>query len=101
VIRTAINQRISTWRRHRHRDDGSNTVAWPEGSRLDPHLVELIRRLPQRQREVLALRVLLDFSTEQTADTLGMKQGTVKTQLYRALKSLRLQLATHEAKEAV
>jgi DNA-directed RNA polymerase specialized sigma24 family protein len=101
VIRTAINQRISTWRRHRHGDDGSYTATWPQGSRLDPHLVELIRRLPQRQREVLALRVLLDFSTEQTADTLGMKQGTVKTQLHRALKSLRLQLGSHEAKEVL
>lgn len=101
VIRTAINHRISMWRRHRRRDHGSTTPTWPEGSRLDPHLVELIRQLPRGQREVLALRVLLDFSTEQTADALGMKQGTVKTQLHRALKSLRLQLATHETKEVL
>ncbi len=101
VIRTAINHRISMWRRHRSRDQGSTTPTWPEGTRLDPHLVELIRQLPRGQREVLALRVLLDFSTEQTADALGLKQGTVKTQLHRALKSLRLELASHETKEVL
>lgn len=101
VIRTAINHRISMWRRHRPSVHGSPTSISPERSELDPHLLELIRQLPPRQREVLALRVLLDFSTEQTAATLGMKQGTVKTQLHRALKSLRLQLTTHEAKEAL
>lgn len=98
VIRTALNHRISMWRRHRPGDVEPMTTMNPEAP-LDPGLLKLIRQLPKGQREVLALRILLDFTTEQTADTLGVRQGTVKTQLHRALNSLRLQLATHEVKE--
>ena len=98
VIRTALNHRISMWRRHRPRDLEPVRVVGPETA-LDPGLLELIRRLPKGQREVLALRILLDFSTDQTAEALGVKRGTVKTQLHRALHSLRLQLATHEVQE--
>lgn len=99
VIRTAINHRISMWRRH-----GPKTPEVPQSTSLqteglDPALLQLIRELPKGQREVLALRVLLDFSTEQTAEVLGVKQGTVKKQLHRALQALRLHLVTHEAKE--
>jgi RNA polymerase sigma-70 factor (ECF subfamily) len=61
--------------------------------------MRLIRDLPKGQREVLALRVLLDFTTEQTAEALGVKQGTVKKQLHRALQELRGRLMTMEAEE--
>jgi RNA polymerase sigma factor (sigma-70 family) len=99
VIRTAINTRISMWRRQRripeepiissvHNDDG-----------LDPVLLELIRGLPKGQREVLAMRVLLRLSTEETAEILGVKQGTVKTQLHRALLKLRAHLTDPELEE--
>ena len=98
VIRAALNHRISMWRRHGPRHVEPMTAMNPE-TPLDPGLLKLIRQLPKGQREVLALRILLDFSTEQTADALGVRQGTVKTQLHRALSSLRLQLATHEVKE--
>lgn len=98
VIRTALHHRISVWRRHRPRHVSSNPVV-DRHAALDPSLLKLIRQLPKGQREVLALRVLLDFSTEQTADALGVKQGTVKTQLHRALNSLRLQLRSHEVEE--
>jgi len=96
VIRAAINQRISTWRRHRRVVADSGAISPMDDAALDPALVQLIRQLPKGQREVLALRVLLDFSTEQTAEALGVKQGTVKKQLHRALHALRLHLVTHE-----
>jgi RNA polymerase sigma-70 factor (ECF subfamily) len=99
VIRTAINHRISMWRRQRRKPMEVKDATHPQAERLDPALIRLIRELPKGQREVLALRVLLDFSTEQTAQALGVKQGTVKKQLHRALQSLRLHLVTHEAKE--
>ncbi len=98
VIRAALNHRISMWRRNYPRHLERTAVVHPE-TELDPGLLELIRQLPKGQREVLALRVLLDFSTEQTASALGLRQGTVKTQLHRALNSLRAQLSTHEVKE--
>lgn len=94
VIRTAINHRISTWRRHRHDRTLARPMVASAPDPLDPHLIRLMRELPKGQREVLALRVLLDFSTEQTAEALHLKQGTVKKQLHRALQALRLRLTT-------
>jgi RNA polymerase sigma factor (sigma-70 family) len=98
VIRTAINHRISAWRRWRRQPPPPPNSSSESGG-LDPGLVRLIRNLPEGQREVLALRVLLDFSTEQTAQALGVKQGTVKTQLHRALKQLRANLIKAAAEE--
>jgi DNA-directed RNA polymerase specialized sigma24 family protein len=99
VIRTAINHRISVWRRHLREQPSVSATVPPGPDPLDPSLMRLIRQLPKGQREVLALRVLLDFSTQQTAEALGLKQGTVKKQLHRALKALRMRLITPDAEE--
>ncbi len=55
-------------------------------------IVEALRDLPSRQREVVALRYLLDCTTEQTAQTLGIAPGSVKSHLHRALHRLEHQL---------
>jgi RNA polymerase sigma-70 factor (ECF subfamily) len=52
----------------------------------DDH-VEVARALaalPRREREVAVLRYLLGFDTEETADALGVGEGTVKSSLSRA-----------------
>lgn len=51
--------------------------------------MERIRSLPERQREVVLLRIFEDMSVEDTARTLGCRPGTVKAQLNRALGRLR------------
>jgi RNA polymerase sigma-70 factor (sigma-E family) len=56
-------------------------------------MVQAIRRLPARQREVLVLRFLLDLSVEQTARVLGTSHGTVKSHTSRALNQMRELLA--------
>lgn len=100
VIRTAMNHRISLLRRDRSvPSDTSGNEQSPRSESLDPALIEMIQRLPKGQREVLALRILLDFNTQETAETLGVNQGTVKKQLHRALRGLRSNLSTQEAKE--
>ena len=100
VIRAAINQRVSMWRRHRGEVLGPvEGGAAPPDEGVDPKLLQLIRRLPKGQREVLALRILFDYSTEQTADALGIKHGTVKKQLHRALQTLRGELECFDALE--
>ena len=58
----------------------------------DPRILEAVRALPSRQREVVALRVVLGLSAEQTATTLGIDPGTVGTHLCRALIALRRSL---------
>lgn len=44
--------------------------------------------LSTRQRECVVLRYLLDCSTEETADALGVSTGTVKTHLHRGLAAM-------------
>jgi RNA polymerase sigma-70 factor (ECF subfamily) len=46
---------------------------------------QMIEALPLDQRTVVVLRYYLGFSTEDTAEALGVKQGTVKSRLSRAL----------------
>jgi RNA polymerase sigma-70 factor (sigma-E family) len=52
------------------------------------HVVEALRTLAPRQREVIVLRYWLDLSEEQIAGTLGISRGTVKSTASRALDLL-------------
>jgi RNA polymerase sigma-70 factor (sigma-E family) len=47
-----------------------------------------IRALPERQREALVLRFYLDMSEEETARTMGISRGTVKSATHRAVAAL-------------
>ncbi|WP_194927243.1 SigE family RNA polymerase sigma factor [Catenulispora pinisilvae] len=62
-------------------DDGSVAV-----------LTEALARLPDRARAVVVLRFWDDYSVAQTADALGISQGTVKSQTARALALLRTRI---------
>ena len=53
------------------------------------HVLDALRTLPHRQREVLALRYYLDLSEAQIADTLGISRGAVKSHASRGAASLR------------
>ena len=47
-----------------------------------------LRRLPPRQREAVVLRYYLDLSVEETARTMGVSPGTVKSATHRALAAI-------------
>lgn len=102
VVRTALNSFVSGWRVwHREMRTLSDVVAVPdEGRSIDPFLLRQLWRLPRRQREVVALRVLLDLDTRETAKALGLAEGTVGVHLKRALDALRLALAGSDYEEA-
>jgi RNA polymerase sigma factor (sigma-70 family) len=103
VVRTALNYFISGWRIWRREAPASPTdvVAVPDEARsLDPFLLRQLWRLPQRQRQVVALRILADLDGRQTAEALGMAEGTVGAHLSRALASLRLGLRGTDYEEA-
>jgi RNA polymerase sigma factor (sigma-70 family) len=51
-------------------------------------LVDAFRALPRRQREVLALRYFLDLSVADTAATLRISEGTVRSTASRGLATL-------------
>ena len=55
-------------------------------------LLDALRQLPARQREVVALRHLMGLSTAETARELSISEGTVKAHLHRGLAALRLDL---------
>lgn len=52
-------------------------------------LVRALQQLPTRERECVVLRHYLDLSEQQTADTLGVSLGTVKSSTSRGLAGLR------------
>ena len=95
VVRTALNFGVSWWRRRRREvpladHDAATPAATGDG--VDPALIAALRRLPARQREVLALRIFLDLDTETTAKVIGIAPGTVMTHLSRAIAALRRDL---------
>jgi RNA polymerase sigma-70 factor, ECF subfamily len=51
-------------------------------------IVDALQRLPQPQRQVIALHYLLDMPVHDVAATLGAPEGTVKARLSRARTTL-------------
>ena len=52
-------------------------------------VLDALRALPDRQREVIALRYYLDLSEAQIAEALGISRGAVKSHASRGAASLR------------
>jgi RNA polymerase sigma factor (sigma-70 family) len=108
VIRTALNVNVSRWRRRRREVAVPNlgTVAdMPStcpasDSPVDPQIMAALLRLPERQRQVVALRLFLDLDTDRTAEVLGVAPSTVKAHLARALAVLRTDLAAIREQES-
>ena len=99
VANEARNRRRSAGRRERlvlravdevHPGDA---VPSPEAALLaredQERLLTAVERLPDGHRDVIACRYFLDLSEEETAAALGLRRGTVKSRLARALARLR------------
>lgn len=104
IVRTALNTRISWWRRRRREValDGDLQIAATGDSHpgFDTALIAMLRQLPLRQREVIVFRVFLDLDTKTTAKVLGIAPGTVTAHLSRAVTTLRDQLIIVNSPEA-
>jgi RNA polymerase sigma factor (sigma-70 family) len=104
VVQTALNAGMSWWRRRgRELPLAGHDAATPRrpGAGLDSALLGALRRVPDRQREVVVLRVFLDLDVETTAAQLGIAPGTVRAHLARAVASLRTELTHTDPTEAV
>ena len=68
----------------------------PEGAALARDdaetLTAALDRLPERDRLVIAYRYLFEMTEAETADALGVRPGTVKSRLSRAMVRLRTEL---------
>ena len=60
-------------------------------------MAKLLHNLPERQREVLILRVVVGMSAEETAEAVGSTPGAVRVAQHRALSRLRNLLTARTA----
>jgi len=87
---------LSVVRRHADREapldpaHGADHAAHDHARRAT--VLDALRRLPRRQREVLALRYYLDLSEAEIADLLGISRGAVKSHASRGAAALRATL---------
>ncbi|HSE70049.1 MAG TPA: SigE family RNA polymerase sigma factor [Nocardioidaceae bacterium] len=97
-LRQTVVNRSRSVLRHRAVQERHVPAAFPDQPGADEDAVaserravvlDALRELPDRQREVLALRYYLDLSEAQIADTLGISRGAVKSHASRGVSALR------------
>jgi RNA polymerase sigma factor (sigma-70 family) len=106
AYRVGLNWATSRWRKLRREQavNGDQHLNHPGHPVVDPPDAEALaalaalRQLPTPNRAVVVCRVLLDLSTTQTAELLGVSEGTVKSRLSRSLAGLRAALAQEDAR---
>ena len=101
TVRTALNYDSSMWRiRRRELPDPPDAGVTLDDEDFDPNLLEHLWGLPKRQREVVALRILLDLSERESGRILRISPKTVSVHLHRALGDLRAVLAKNREGES-
>lgn len=109
--KTLINLCRDQWRRQSRRPEeasfGESAAAEDHAGSFSDELAErealeqALDALPKAQREILVLRFFFDLSVTQTAELLGVPEGTVKSATHRGLQQLRELLSPpHEEVEA-
>lgn len=78
--------------------DLADVVSFAEAVDRRHVLVRALRQLPDVQREVLVFRYLLDATVAETAASLAIAEGTVKSAASRGLEQLRMLLSAEEKK---
>jgi len=70
---------------------GEQTVVAPPRDNSDAQLLwQAVQKLPRAAQAVIYLRYFLELSEAETAETLDIAPGTVKSRAHRSLKKLRL-----------
>ncbi|MEO8423265.1 MAG: sigma-70 family RNA polymerase sigma factor [Actinomycetota bacterium] len=97
VSRSGVRRKMAE-RRARQRL-GAPPTTTPDRSHGDAVDIErAVATLPRRQREVVVLRYLLDLNTAETATTLRINEGTVKSELSRGRAALAERLGVENMK---
>lgn len=89
VARVAANLAIDVTRRRPAWMSATAARSTEDASVERLAVLAAVRRLPRRQREVIALSYLSDVAEADVARVLGISAGTVKQHLHRGLESLR------------
>ncbi|WP_282777386.1 RNA polymerase sigma factor [Phaeodactylibacter xiamenensis] len=103
LSRIAINLSLNELKRRKRkgrwltftRSDGpelqvEDTAARPERQDLQDALQQAMQQLGPEFRAVVTLRLMKGYSVKETADILGLPQGTIASRLARAQQKLRL-----------
>ncbi|MBP2337771.1 RNA polymerase sigma factor ShbA [Saccharothrix coeruleofusca] len=81
--------------------DSPSVEAGPEAlavrGELSERMAQLLKVLPDKQREVLVLRVVVGLSAEEAAAAVGSTPGAVRVAQHRALSRLRRELDSRAA----
>jgi RNA polymerase sigma-70 factor (ECF subfamily) len=67
-------------------------------SELNERMAQLLHVLPDRQREIVVLRVVVGLSAEETAAAMGSSAGAIRVAQHRALNRLRNVLGVQQAR---
>ncbi len=102
VRRIVVNETTSSWRRPWHRRERATDVLPETATHHDTYddggsaaLWDVVRSLPPQARAVVVLRYYEQLSEAETAETLGVSKGTVKSQSSRAMALLRERTPAH------
>ena len=93
VYRVGLNWSRSLHRRLSRALPARPARTVPEVQVPDPAIRAALLDLDHRHRSVVVCRLLLDWSTDETAEALGIRPGTVKSRLSRALTILQSSLS--------
>ena len=100
LVRIAVNQALNAKAR---REVPAEPLSRTDGGGMDPgfgraddrdEVRRALGQLSADHRRVVVLRYFVDISTREVANALGVREGTVKSRLNRALKQLREALAS-------
>jgi RNA polymerase sigma-70 factor (sigma-E family) len=90
--RSALRRRASRRRLLQHEPVADPPAVSAEsvvlGGEEREDVIRALRRLPDRQREVLVLRFYAELPDEQIARVMGIRPGTVRSTAFRALDAL-------------
>jgi RNA polymerase sigma-70 factor (sigma-E family) len=94
--RTMMNVYLNDQRKRRREvltDDTPEPATTDHDRELAMTLTDLLKDLPEKQRAVIVLRFWEDLTVPQIAECTGVPEGTIKSQISRALAALRDRLA--------
>ena len=107
VRRMVVNEYLS-WRRRLQRsalyadlhEHGADVTDGTDEHAEREAMIALLDRLPRRQRAAVVLRYYLGLSDAEVAAELGCRQSTVRSQISRALATLRIDISERNGDRA-
>ncbi|WP_248583439.1 SigE family RNA polymerase sigma factor [Nocardioides sp. InS609-2] len=98
LVRAHIDETRRPWRREVAGLDGHDPVARADlPTEERSALFDALQQLPLMQRKVVVLRHWLGLSVAETADELGIGEGTVKSHTSRGVEKLKAALAESQS----